>query len=97
MEVAQKSYVTGNIFTVKEQWDSLESLPVSCVEGSDILQENRGKFEADGIFKEQLIDYYINKLKNEDDETMNQQLGDLPADDRLNETRKIMHKDLHGN
>jgi len=26
---------------------------------------------------------------------MNQRLIDLPADDRLLETRKIMHKDLH--
>jgi hypothetical protein len=26
---------------------------------------------------------------------MNRYLSDLPADDRLHETRKIMHKDLH--
>jgi hypothetical protein len=26
---------------------------------------------------------------------MNHYLSDLPADDRLHETRKIMHKDLH--
>jgi hypothetical protein len=34
-------------------------------------------------------------LQGEDDEAMNQKLVDLPADDRLHETRKIMHKDLH--
>jgi hypothetical protein len=28
---------------------------------------------------------------------MNKRLIDLPADDRLSETRKIMHKDIHRN
>ena len=36
-----------------------------------------------------------NLLKAENDEGMNRKLIDLPADDRLHETRKIMHKDLH--
>jgi hypothetical protein len=34
-------------------------------------------------------------LEKENDEHMNERLVDLPADDRLHETRKIMHKDLH--
>ncbi len=34
-------------------------------------------------------------LQSEDDEFMNRKLADLPADDRLLETRRIMHKDLH--
>jgi hypothetical protein len=33
--------------------------------------------------------------KEENDENMNRTLIDLPADDRLHKTRKIMHKDLH--
>ncbi len=40
-------------------------------------------------------DYVANLLRAENDETMNQSLVDLPADDRLEETRRIMHKDLH--
>jgi len=34
-------------------------------------------------------------LKKENDKDINQYLSDLPADDRLHETRKVMHKDLH--
>jgi hypothetical protein len=34
-------------------------------------------------------------LQKENDEGMNQRLVDMPADDRLHETRKIMHKCLH--
>ena len=42
-----------------------------------------------------MISYVIRLLEEEDDENMNERLADLPADDRLHETRKIMHKDLH--
>jgi hypothetical protein len=34
-------------------------------------------------------------LRAEGDENMNRSLAELPVDDRLRETRKIMHKDLH--
>jgi hypothetical protein len=42
-----------------------------------------------------VADYLARLLRAENDEGMNQKLADLPADDRLHETRKIMHKDLH--
>jgi hypothetical protein len=34
-------------------------------------------------------------LNKENDEFMNQKLADLTAEDRLIETRRIMHRDLH--
>jgi len=37
----------------------------------------------------------VQLLKKEADAGMNAYLIDLPADDRLLETRKIMHKDIH--
>lgn len=97
IELAEKTYATGNIITNSRQWKNLESLPKSCVEGARVLDENRAKFQRNGIFAKRLIDYYIKQLENEKDEFLNSQLGDLPADDRLNETRKVMHKDLHRN
>ncbi len=42
-----------------------------------------------------VIDYVVRLLEKEKDEDMNVRLADLPADDRLHETRRIMHKDLH--
>jgi len=41
------------------------------------------------------VEYVARLLAKEDDEFMNARLADLPADDRLHEIRKIMHKDLH--
>ncbi len=97
LNIADSTYVKGNVFANKKLWTSLESLPTSCVEGGQILKKNRELFEKDGVFSPRLIDYYIKKLENEKDKHMNQMLSDLPADDRLSETRKIMHKDLYSN
>jgi len=47
------------------------------------------------VFPPGVIDYVARLLEKEDDELMNRNLADLPADDRLHEIRKIMHKDLH--
>jgi glutamine synthetase len=52
-------------------------------------------YERDGVFPPSIIEYVAKMLQSENDEHMNQKLVDLPADDRLHETRKIMHKDLH--
>jgi glutamine synthetase len=70
-------------------------LPTSCVESSRILLQKRELYERDGIFPPSVIDYVAGLLRAEDDDMMNKKLMDLPADDRLHETRKIMHKDLH--
>jgi len=95
LELADKLYVQGNIFTDKALLQKLPTLPRSCVESSRILLEKRELFERDGVFPPSVIDYVAKLLRAENDEDMNQRLIDLPADDRLLETRKIMHKDLH--
>ncbi len=94
-EVTKSQYVTGNIFKNKELLNSLKSLPTSCVESADILLKNRSLYEKDDIFPPGVIDYVACLLKKENDVRMNQTLMDMPADDRLHATRKIMHKDLH--
>ncbi len=95
LELAEKLYVKGNIFTDKELLKKLPALPMSCVESSRILLKRRELFERDGIFPPSVIDYVARLLEAENDEFMNKKLADLPADDRLLETRRIMHKDLH--
>jgi glutamine synthetase len=95
LELAEKLYVRGNIFLDKDLLAKLPSLPTSCVESSRILLRKRELYERDGIFPPSVIDYVARLLARENDEFMNMKLADLPADDRLHETRKIMHKDLH--
>lgn len=95
LKLAEKLYVSGNIFHDSKLLATLPALPTSCVESSRILLQKRSMYERAGVFPPSIIDYIARMLLSENDEQMNQKLVDLPADDRLHETRKIMHKDLH--
>jgi glutamine synthetase len=95
LDLARSLYVQGNVFTDPALLQKLPALPRSCVESSRILLQKRDLYERDGVFPPSVIDYVARLLQAEADEEMNQKLADLPADDRLLETRKIMHKDLH--
>jgi glutamine synthetase len=94
-QVAKDLYVSGNIFQDEKLLAQLTALPKSCVESAKILLQKRGYYERDSIFPPSMIDYVAKLLEAEGDERMNRHLIDLPADDRLLETRKIMHKDIH--
>jgi glutamine synthetase len=95
LQMAERLYVHGNIFKDRPLLDSLQALPQSCVESARILLQKRQLYEREGVFPPIIIDYVSRLLLAENDEDMNRTLADLPADDRLHETRKIMHKDLH--
>lgn len=95
LELADRLYVQGNVFTDETLLRKLPALPKSCVESSRLLLAKRDLYERDGVFPPSVIDYVARLLQAENDEQMNRKLADLPADDRLHETRKIMHKDLH--
>ena len=49
--------------------DDFEQLPSSCTEAADVLEAERGVFEADGVFPEQLIDAVLAGLREADDNT----------------------------
>lgn len=70
-------------------------LPSSCVESSRILLKKRELYEREGIFLPEIIDYIVKLLQTENDEMMSQKLSDLPLKDRLQEVRRIMHRNLH--
>ncbi len=95
LEIAEKFYVQGNIFQDQKLVASLPPLPKSCVESARVLAQKKELYTREDVFPQCMIDYVGNLLKLERDEDMNRYLIDLPADDRLHETRKIMHKDLH--
>ena len=93
--MAEKSYVMGNIFKDQELLRTLTPLPKSCVESSHVILQKRALYKRENIFSASVIEYVSKLLKAENDQEINQELADLPADDRLHETRKIMHKGLH--
>jgi glutamine synthetase len=95
LDLAERLYVRGNVFKERTLLEKLPKLPSSCVESSRILLAKRELYEREGVFPPGIIDYVAGLLEKEDDEFMNRKLADLPADDRLHEIRKIMHKDLH--
>jgi len=95
LKVADRLYVQGNVFKDAEILKRLPALSTSCVQAAEVLLEKRRLYERDGIFPPAIIDYMVKILRAEDDLNMNESLVDLPADDRLHQTRKIMHRDLH--
>ncbi|MBN2366566.1 MAG: glutamine synthetase [Calditrichaeota bacterium] len=95
LEISERLYTTGNIFEDEKLVKKLPSLPGSCVESAEILLKNRNLYERENIFPQSVINYMSTLLHKENDSGMNAYLIDLPADDRLYETRKIMHKDIH--
>ncbi len=94
-QIAENLYITGNIFQDKKLMKKLPALPGSCVESARRLLKKRDLYEREDIFPPSIIDYIAQLLLKENDLEMNATLIDLPADDRLHETRKIMHKAIH--
>lgn len=95
LKKANDLYIHGNIFKNQDVLKKLPVLPESCVASAEILLKNRRLYERDNIFPSSIIDFVAGLLNKENDKNMNQDLADLPADDRLLQTRRIMHKDLH--
>ncbi len=95
IKLSKELYTKGNIFQNQTLFQKLPALPGSCIGSAAILKEKREYYERDDIFPPSVIDYIAGMLNAEKDYDMNARLMDLPADDRLHETRKIMHKDIH--
>ncbi|MGB9912572.1 MAG: glutamine synthetase beta-grasp domain-containing protein [Candidatus Kapaibacteriota bacterium] len=73
----------------------LEVLGKSCVESAEKLLQKRSHYERDSIFPPSVIDYYANYLLAENDKDLNSRLISLPEEERLIESRRIMHRNLH--
>jgi glutamine synthetase len=95
IDLAARTQVAGNIFADRELMARLEPLPASCVASARLLRERRSVYEASGVFPPRIIDHVIAQLLREDDEKLNDQLGHMPAEERLHATRQIMHRDIH--
>jgi glutamine synthetase len=96
LDIAKKSQVTGDIHNQPEL-KKLPELPANCVESADELLKNRTLFERDNVFPPVAIEYVVKQLYNEDDKNLNNRLRALPDEEKLKESRRIMHRDIHKN
>lgn len=74
---------------------SMEALGTSCVESAEKLLRHRYFFERSGIFPAEVIDYYAKLLQSENDKDLNIRLISMPEEERIIESRRIMHRNLY--
>ncbi len=92
LQIAEKYKITDEPHSLQKNF---EVLGKSCVESAEKLLQKRHHYERDGIFPPEVIDYYANFLLAENDKDLNQRLISLPEEERLIESRRIMHRNLH--
>lgn len=94
LDLAAATELRGQLGHQVEQSADLGRLPGSAVEAARRLEEERAFFERGG-FPPRAIDKVISQLRSEADEDLSERLRRLPAAERLAESRRLMHKDLH--
>jgi glutamine synthetase len=94
LEVAKHCHVSANIHD-SPGFSSLNELPTSCSESAEILLQHRGDYEKASVFPANVISYIAKRLQNENDKNLNNRLLALPDDEKLKDSRIIMHRDLH--
>ena len=76
LKMAEELYVAVNIFddAHKNILERLKSLPQSCYESADCLENQRSLFEENNIFPQGTISRIIKKLKAHDDKDLSERL-----------------------
>jgi glutamine synthetase len=97
LQLAERLFVNGDIQADPRTLSQLPRLPASCADSGRILRSKRGHYERDGVFPPSVVDWAARQLCAEGDEEMAERLAGLPADDRLRETRRVMHGNIHRN
>lgn len=75
--------------------ENYPELPTSCVESAEKLLQVRNLYERENIFPPALISFIAESLQNENDRNLNVQLMSMPEEERILQSRRIMHKDIH--
>jgi glutamine synthetase len=92
--IAEKSHVSGDKHE-NNPVDEKSDIPSTCVESSEILVRDRSLYENNSFFPLVVIDYVYKQLQMENDRNLNETLYALPDDEKLRESRRIMHRDIH--
>ncbi|MFP4529598.1 MAG: glutamine synthetase, partial [Candidatus Kapaibacterium sp.] len=93
LEIADRCHVEGNIHD--HGTENLDQLATSCAESAEKLIKDRSLYVRDGIFTDRMIDHMAELLRKENDKELNKRLMSLPEAEKLDESRRIMHRDLH--
>ena len=77
---AEETYVDVNIFDEanRAKADSLKSLPTSCYESAEVLEQHREYYERHGVFTPAMIDDLVAKLKSYKDQHIREELDKHP-------------------
>ncbi len=77
LDLAKKTYVDGDIFQKKDSdiANKLAILPSSCWESSAALQKQKEVYLKHNVFSKEVIDYFINNLKNYNDQSIRELLS----------------------
>jgi glutamine synthetase len=94
LATAGKLEIFGNLSKQPELARTLDSLPPTAVAAGECLRQERAFFEQGG-FPPRLLDLVIKELEREADERLSARVQALPATERLAESRRLMHKDVH--
>lgn len=72
LQLTASKYVSVNIHAAEhaDQLERLDTLPTSCAESAERLEQNRQYFEAEGVFRPRMIDGIIRSLKAFDDKNL---------------------------
>jgi glutamine synthetase len=89
---ARRAQITDDADSVPETPG--RSLPSCAVEAAAALRGDRAFYESAGL-SPRLIDLVIDRLEAEADAGLSSRLAALPPAQRLAESRRLMHKDLH--
>ncbi|MCX7880669.1 MAG: glutamine synthetase family protein [Ignavibacteria bacterium] len=97
---AQRAINIAKLYNVSDGTPSsleqeLEVLGTSCVESAEKLLRHRQHYEREGVFPPEVIDYYAKLLLSENDKDLNQRLISMPEEERIIESRRIMHRNLY--
>jgi glutamine synthetase len=94
LDMTKSGHVTSNIHTSPD-YNRMPELPTSCVESSEVLLKHRNDFERDGIFPQNVITHFADMLQNENDRNLNKRLMALADEEKIYESRRLMHRNIH--
>jgi glutamine synthetase len=94
VDLANMSHVSVNIHASSLEQE-LPNLAQSCVESSEKIMQDRSLYERDSIFPPKVISYVAETLRKENDQYLNSRLMSLDDQERIYQSRRMMHRDLH--
>ncbi len=74
---------------------SLYEMATSCDEAAEMLLAERGLYEKDRIFPSAVISHIAETLQKYNDRDLKTRLNAMPANERIDEINRILHRDIH--